>query len=336
MHGRYEPVRPLEKTGALASIKRGEHHMKLFACGLLFAVSFLCVYGRSRMEQEARGAVEAQRSQAEYVNRVEDRAREEKNAFEKRTKEILDVYASKMKSLLETEELDSKLSLRQNIENLQLKAVQVKNLNEAKTLAKKLAENDKDFAGKQIENSNKLSLYEINETSPFYVKDDSVEMTSIVHVDSTLNYTTEEVIKKYPDTGLSEVRYYKYITLSKNKNERNADLMFEEGGIVFMDEKLNLDEAKPEDIYIVSISAPVPKANMIDAIKAHNKSFKTSETKSKEKSEKTGTQSNKKPAASSSKTPATNKANIGNKADSSNKSGSDSSPTRQSLLKGLP
>ena len=288
------------------------------------------------MEQEARGAVEAQRSQAEYVNRVEDRAREEKTAFEKRTKEILDVYASKMKSLLETEELDSKLSLRQNIENLQLKAVQVKNLNEAKTLAKKLAENDKDFAGKQIENSNKLSLYEINETSPFYVKDDSVETTNIVHVDSNLNYTTEEVIKKYPDTGLSEVRYYKYITLSKNKNERNADLMFEEGGIVFMDEKLNLDEAKPEDIYIVSISAPVPKANMIDAIKAHNKSFKTSETKSKEKSEKTGTQSNKKPAASSSKTPATNKANIGNKADSSNKSGSDSSPTRQSLLKGLP
>ena len=331
MHGRYEPVRPLEKTGALASIKRGEHHMKLFACGLLLAVSFLCVYGRSRMEQEARGAVEAQRSQAEYVNRVEDRAREEKNAFEKRTKEILDVYSSKMKSLLETEELDSKLSLQQNIEKLQLKVVQVKNLNEAKALAKKLAANDKDFAGKQIENSNKLSLYEINETSPFYVKDDSVETTNIVHVDSTLNYTTEEVIKKYPDTGLSEVRYYKYITLSKNKNEKNADSRFEAGGIVFVDEKLNLAESEPEDIYIVSLSAPVPKANMINAIKEHNKAFKTSETKSKEKSEKTGTQSNKKPAAAT----ATNKANTSNKADSSNKS-SDSAPTRQSLLKGLP
>ena len=305
--------------------------MKLFACGLLLAVSFLCVYGRSRMEQEARGAVEAQRSQAEYVNRVEDRAREEKNAFEKRTKEILDVYSSKMKSLLETEELDSKLSLQQNIEKLQLKVVQVKNLNEAKALAKKLAANDKDFAGKQIENSNKLSLYEINETSPFYVKDDSVEMTSIVHVDSTLNYTTEEVIKKYPDTGLSEVRYYKYITLSKNKNEKNADSRFEAGGIVFVDEKLNLAESEPEDIYIVSLSAPVPKANMINAIKEHNKAFKTSETKSKEKSEKTGTQSNKKPAAAT----ATNKANTSNKADSSNKS-SDSAPTRQSLLKGLP
>ena len=331
MHGRYEPVRPLEKTGALASIKRGEHHMKLFACGLLLAVSFLCVYGRSRMEQEARGAVEAQRSQAEYVNRVEDRAREEKTAFEKRTKEILDVYASKMKSLLETEELDSKLSLQQNIEKLQLKVVQVKNLNEAKNLAKKLAANDKDFAGKQIENSNRLSLYEINETSPFYVKDDSVETTNIVHVDSTLNYTTEEVIKKYPDTGLSEVRYYKYITLSKNKNEKNADSRFEAGGIVFVDEKLNLAESEPEDIYIVSLSAPVPKANMINAIKEHNKAFKTSETKSKEKSEKTGTQSNKKPAAAT----ATNKANTSNKADSSNKS-SDSAPTRQSLLKGLP
>lgn len=305
--------------------------MKLFACGLLLAVSFLCVYGRSRMEQEARGAVEAQRSQAEYVNRVEDRAREEKNAFEKRTKEILDVYSSKMKSLLETEELDSKLSLQQNIEKLQLKVVQVKNLNEAKALAKKLAANDKDFAGKQIENSNKLSLYEINETSPFYVKDDSVEMTSIVHVDSTLNYTTEEVIKKYPDTGLSEVRYYKYITLSKNKNEKNADSRFEAGGIVFVDEKLNLAESEPEDIYIVSLSAPVPKANMINAIKEHNKAFKTSETKSKEKSEKTGTQSNKKPAAAT----ATNKANTSNKADSSNKS-SDSAPTRQSLMKGLP
>ena len=338
MHGRNESVRSLEESGTLASIMRikENNNMKLFVCGLLFFVIALGLYGRSRLEQEARGAVEAQRSQAEYVNRVEDRAREEKAAFEKRTKEILDVYASKMKTLLETEELESKLSLQQNIEKLQLKAVQVKNLNEAKTLAKKLAENDKDFAGKQIENSNKLSLYEINETSPFYVKDESVEMTSIVHVDSNLNYTTEEVIKKYPGTGLSEVRYYKYITLSKNKNERNADLMFEEGGIVFVDEKLNLDEAKPEDIYIVSISAPVPKANMIDAIKAHNKSFKTSETKSKEKSEKTGTQSNKKPAASSSKTPATNKANTGNKADSSNKSGSDSAPTRQSLLKGLP
>ena len=305
--------------------------MKLFACGLLFAVSFLCVYGRSRMEQEARGAVEAQRSQMEYINRVEDRAREEKTAFEKRTKEILDVYASKMKSLLETEELDSKLSLQQNIEKLQLKVVQVKNLNEAKNLAKKLAANDKDFAGKQIENSNKLSLYEINETSPFYVKDDSVETTNIVHVDSTLNYTTEEVIKKYPDTGLSEVRYYKYITLSKNKNEKNADSRFEAGGIVFVDEKLNLAESEPEDIYIVSLSAPVPKANMINAIKEHNKAFKTSETKSKEKSEKTGTQSNKKPAAAT----ATNKANTSNKADSSNKS-SDSAPTRQSLLKGLP
>ena len=305
--------------------------MKLFACGLLLAVSFLCVYGRSRMEQEARGAVEAQRSQAEYVNRVEDRAREEKNAFEKRTKEILDVYSSKMKSLLETEELDSKLSLQQNIEKLQLKVVQVKNLNEAKALAKKLAANDKDFAGKQIENSNKLSLYEINETSPFYVKDDSVETTNIVHVDSTLNYTTEEVIKKYPDTGLSEVRYYKYITLSKNKNEKNADSRFEAGGIVFVDEKLNLAESEPEDIYIVSLSAPVPKANMINAIKEHNKAFMTSETKSKEKSEKTGTQSNKKPAAAT----ATNKANTSNKADSSNKS-SDSAPTRQSLLKGLP
>ena len=305
--------------------------MKLFACGLLFAVSFLCVYGRSRMEQEARGAVEAQRSQMEYINRVEDRAREEKTAFEKRTKEILDVYASKMKSLLETEELDSKLSLQQNIEKLQLKVVQVKNLNEAKNLAKKLAANDKDFAGKQIENSNRLSLYEINETSPFYVKDDSVETTNIVHVDSNLNYTTEEVIKKYPDTGLSEVRYFKYITLSKNKNEKNADSRFEAGGIVFVDEKLNLAESEPEDIYIVSLSAPVPKANMINAIKEHNKAFKTSETKSKEKSEKTGTQSNKKPAAAT----ATNKANTSNKADSSNKS-SDSAPTRQSLLKGLP
>ena len=305
--------------------------MKLFACGLLFAVSFLCVYGRSRMEQEARGAVEAQRSQMEYINRVEDRAREEKTAFEKRTKEILDVYASKMKSLLETEELDSKLSLQQNIEKLQLKVVQVKNLNEAKNLAKKLAANDKDFAGKQIENSNRLSLYEINETSPFYVKDDSVETTNIVHVDSNLNYTTEEVIKKYPDTGLSEVRYYKYITLSKNKNEKNADSRFEAGGIVCVDEKLNLAEPEPEDIYIVSLSAPVPKANMINAIKEHNKAFKTSETKSKEKSEKTGTQSNKKPAAAT----ATNKANTSNKADSSNKS-SDSAPTRQSLLKGLP
>ena len=305
--------------------------MKLFACGLLFAVSFLCVYGRSRMEQEARGTVEAQRSQMEYINRVEDRAREEKTAFEKRTKEILDVYASKMKSLLETEELDSKLSLQQNIEKLQLKVVQVKNLNEAKNLAKKLAANDKDFAGKQIENSNRLSLYEINETSPFYVKDDSVETTNIVHVDSNLNYTTEEVIKKYPDTGLSEVRYYKYITLSKNKNEKNADSRFEAGGIVFVDEKLNLAESEPEDIYIVSLSAPVPKANMINAIKEHNKEFKTSETKLKEKSEKTGTQSNKKPAAAT----ATNKANTSNKADSSNKS-SDSAPTRQSLLKGLP
>ena len=228
--------------------------MKLFACGLLLAVSFLCVYGRSRLEQEARGAVEAQRSQAEYVNRVEDRAREEKNAFENRTKEILDVYSSKMKSLLETEELDSKLSLQQNIEKLQLKVVQVKNLNEAKALAKKLAANDKDFAGKQIENSNKLSLYEINETSPFYVKDESVEMTSIVHVDSTLNYTTEEVIKKYPDTGLSEVRYYKYITLSKNKNEKNADSRFEAGGIVFVDEKLNLAESEPEDIAKLAVA----------------------------------------------------------------------------------
>ena len=331
MHGRYEPVRPLEKTGALASIKRGEHHMKLFACGLLFFVIALGLYGRSRLEQEARGAVEAQRSQAEYVNRVEDRAREEKAAFEKRTKEILDVYASKMKTLLETEELESKLSLQQNIEKLQLNVVRVKNLNEAKNLAKKLAANDKDFAGKQIENSNKLSLYEINETSPFYVKDDSVETTNIVHVDSNLNYTTEEVIKKYPDTGLSEVRYYKYITLSKNKNEKNADSKFEAGGIVFVDEKLNLAEAKPEDIYIVSLSAPVPKANMINAIKEHNKEFKTSETKLKEKSEKTGTQSNKKPAAAT----ATNKANTSNKADSSNKS-SDSAPTRQSLLKGLP
>ena len=305
--------------------------MKLFVCGLLFFVIALGLYGRSRLEQEARGAVEAQRSQAEYVNRVEDRAREEKAAFEKRTKEILDVYASKMKTLLETEELESKLSLQQNIEKLQLNVVRVKNLNEAKNLAKKLAANDKDFAGKQIENSNKLSLYEINETSPFYVKDDSVEMTSIVHVDSTLNYTTEEVIKKYPDTGLSEVRYYKYITLSKNKNEKNADSRFEAGGIVFVDEKLNLAESEPEDIYIVSLSAPVPKANMINAIKEHNKAFKTSETKSKEKSEKTGTQSNKKPAAAT----ATNKANTSNKADSSNKS-SDSAPTRQSLLKGLP
>lgn len=163
-----------------------------------------------------------------------------------------------------------------------------------------------------------------------------METTNIVHVDSTLNYTTEEVIKKYPDTGLSEVRYYKYITLSKNKNEKNADSKFEAGGIVFVDEKLNLDEVKPEDIYIVSLSAPVPKANMIDAIKEHNKAFKTSETKSKEKSEKTGMQSSKKSAAAGSKTPATNKANTGNKADSSNKSGSDSAPTRQSLLKGLP
>lgn len=333
MHGRNESVRSLEESGTLASIMRikENNNMKLFVCGLLFFVIALGLYGRSRLEQEARGAVEAQRSQAEYVNRVEDRAREEKTAFEKRTKEILDVYASKMKSLLETEELDSKLSLQQNIEKLQLKVVQVKTLNEAKTLTKKLAENDKDFAGKQIENSNKLSLYEINETSPFYVKDESVEMTSIVHVDSKLNYTTEEVIKKYPDTGLSEVRYYKYITLSKNKSEKNADSRFEAGGIVFVDENLNLDEAKPEDIYIVSLSAPVPKANMIDAIKEHNKAFKTSETKSKEKSEKSGSQSNKKPAAAT----ATNKANTSNKADSSNKS-SDSAPTRQSLLKGLP
>ena len=71
---------------------------------------------------------------------------------------------------------------------------------------------------------------------------------------STLNYTTEEVIKKYPDTGLSEVRYYKYITLSKNKNEKNADSRFEAGGIVFVDEKLNLAESEPEDIAKLAVA----------------------------------------------------------------------------------
>lgn len=309
---------------------KGEHNMKFLACGLLFCVAAFSVYGAS-IQRDAWGAAAVQRSQSEYINRVEDQAREEKEAFEKRTKEIIEVYNTKMKSILETKELDSSLSLQQNADKLQLKVVQIKNLNEAKTLAKKLAAKDKDFVEKQIDNSNRLSLYEINEAAPFYIKDETIEMTNIIHVDANLNYTTEKIVKKYPDLGLSSVRYYKYITLSKNKNERNTDSKFEEGGTVFVDESLNLDEVKPEDIYIVSISAPVPNKIMIEGIKKHNKPFKTSETKTKEKTDIAGTQSTKKPAATGSKPPVTNTGN-GNKTNSSSKSNSNSTPSRPSPI----
>ena len=174
---------------------KGEHNMKFLACGLLFCVAAFSVYGAS-IQRDAWGAAAVQRSQSEYINRVEDQAREEKEAFEKRTKEIIEVYNTKMKSILETKELDSSLSLQQNADKLQLKVVQVKNLNEAKPLAKKLAANDKDFVEKQIDNSNRLSLYEINEAAPFYIKDETIEMTNIIHVDANLNYTTEKIVKK--------------------------------------------------------------------------------------------------------------------------------------------
>ena len=279
--------------------------MKFFVCGLLFGIALYDVFGRALPGDDWK-ALEAQRAQGEYIRSIENRAIAEKTAFEKRTKEIIETYNSNVKDLLETEELDQELSLKENIAKLQLKVIRVKNLNEAKVQAKKRALNDKNYVNKQISNSNMLSLYEINETVPFYSKDGTVETTKIMHYDSVgangaIKYTYEEIIKKYPDIGLSSERYYKYITLSKNKKEMSEDSSFEKGGIIFVDESINLEETKPADIFIVSISAPVSEETMIEAVKKYNNSLKSNK-KSK------GTLSNKKAATPASK-PATSKNN---------------------------
>ena len=268
----------------------------------MFGIVLYNAYGKSAPGDDWR-KLRAQQEQAEYIRSVENRAIAEKAAFEKRTKEIIESYNSNIKDILETEELSPELSLKENIEKLQLKVIRVKSLNEAKAQAKKRALNDKGYVNKQVNNSNKLSLYEINESAPFYSKDGTVETTKIMHYDSVdakgaVKYTYEEVIKKYPDIGLSSERYYKYITLSKNKKEKSEDSSFEKGGIIFIDESVNLEETKPTDIFIVSISAPVSEETMIEAVKKYNSAFKANK-KSK------GTQSNKKAASTNSKTATT-------------------------------
>lgn len=46
------------------------------------------------------------------------------------------------------------------------------------------------------------------------------------------------------------------------------------GGIIFVDETINLDEVKPEDLYIISVSASVSKDVMIEEVKKHNKKIR--------------------------------------------------------------
>ena len=253
---------------------------KIFVSIGIFSIVIGNIFGSSLA---ARGGfnslneINALTSRNQYADRVNDIAYEKKSENDELKIEVGNEYAENMKDILETEKLDPKLTLKENIDKLKLKVVKVKGVADAKEYAKKKATTDKNYVVKQINNSNILSMYEISEDFPYYVKDGTEEKETLQRLDyagsyqEAYKYHYEEIVTKFPEMGLSRVRNYKFITMTKNKKEKSESFNFEEGGVIFVDEKVDIENVKPEDLYIVSFSKYISTDTMKIVISAHNK-----------------------------------------------------------------
>ena len=241
--------------------------------GFIFAFSLLLsVCGGSRMITPRQ--VGAKRSVIDNMHLIEEQAKMKKAEVDERFDEACRLYNYNMRKKMETKRLIYGKTLKESMEEHNIKIVRVKNLTEAKLFAKEIVTDDREYIYKQLNSNSRFSKYEINEDLPFYIKDATVGKIDIQHMDLRGNLTYDEAVIEYPSLGLSNVRSFKYITLSMNQRENNNNTKFEEGGVVFIDAQIDLDKVKLNNLFIVTVTATIPKVNIIDIVKRHNKKIR--------------------------------------------------------------
>lgn len=213
-------------------------------------------------------------SRVNNMQLIEEQAKLKKVEVDERFDEACRLYNYNMRKKMETKRLIYGKTLKESMEEHNIKIVRVKNLTEAKLFAKEIVADDREYIYKQLNSNSRFSKYEINEDLPFYIKDASVGKIEIQHMDLRGYYTYDEAVIEYPSLGLSNVRTFKYITLSLNDRENNNNTKFEEGGVVFIDERLDIDHVSLNRLFIVTVTATIPKVNIIDIVKRHNKKIR--------------------------------------------------------------
>lgn len=174
------------------------------------------------------------------------------------------LYDDNAKNKFCTKTLDPNLTIKENINKLNLKPIYVKDLAEAKEFIKKIADTDKDYITKQIEGDKVLSTYKICEESPFYVEDDTVKKETVEGVD---------IIVKFSKIGLSNMKAFNYITFSETENNKNQKIKFEADNIIFIDENIDLEKVELKNLQIRIIHGIISNDTIKNVVISHNKNI---------------------------------------------------------------
>lgn len=202
----------------------------------------------------------------------EDKARQDKASAD---------YARRAKDKFESASADGNLTLKECIDKFELKTVEVDNLSEAKILASKSASKDSDYINKQIEASNELSLYRISVVPPFHVDDPSFMVLKTRRLNFPPIEYDKTFVLEYPEFGISKIRYYKFISLSKEQDKAES-VKFEKGGMVFIEKGLDLN-TEIRHLHFVAVSGEVSESAIKAVLKKHDSKIEAEEKKTKEK-----------------------------------------------------
>lgn len=194
---------------------------------------------------------EVQKAQSEEKKRGEQAAAAyDKLAEERITKHVFDPSST----------------FKECIEKIGMQVVEVDNLKEAGTLAKKQSSMDSNYIVKQIELSKALSSWQISAIPPYYLEDP--ERYDFEIYDYPQIKFKNIIITKYPKEGISTKRNYKYITLSTTNTDKK--MKFENGEVIFVQKGLDLN-VKMNQLRCVTMTGNIPADVVKKVIRQHNK-----------------------------------------------------------------
>ncbi len=161
---------------------------------------------------------------------------------------------------------DSSSSFSECVKKIKMHVVEVEDIREAGTLAKKQASTDSNYIIKQITLSPALSNEKISTTQPYYL-DDPMRYDYEIYEYPDIKYK-KKIITKYPKEGISTKRNYKFITLAKKTTDKEIE--FEEGEVVFVQRGLDLN-VKMNQLRCVTMTGNIPNDVIKKVINQHNK-----------------------------------------------------------------
>jgi len=161
---------------------------------------------------------------------------------------------------------DPSSSLKECIEKIGMQVVEVENLKEAGSLAKKQSSMDSNYIVKQIELSKALSSWQISTIPPYYLED-PMRYDFEIYDYPEIKFKNI-IITKYPKEGISIKRNYKFITLSTTTTDKK--LKFEDGEVIFVQKGLDLN-VKLNQLRCVTMTGNIPADVVKTVIRQHNK-----------------------------------------------------------------